>query len=646
MSGLERQGSSMTKKELKKIIEEADKAYYVEDNPIMSDDEYDRLKIIYMHDYPEEAEEETVPGDIKKEFQSYRHPMPMLSLNKVYDNDSKVENKLSKIIKEFKSSCIQPKIDGLTIIVYPQRDGSYKFVTRGQKGVLGEILPNFISKYNIDGLIEGEFAVRGEAFLTKTNFEKIKELQKLNGETPFTNIRNAAAGILRRLERSPYIDYLSYMVYEIPGSTLSVKEQLDVLKNKTAFNVVPYVHKKDITLEDIRQLYDDYSKGDIPIDGLVIKCFNTRNLRLVFGATNHHPNDAIAWKKSPETYSTTVKDIVWQVGRDKVTPVAILEPVEINNTMISKASLHNLKTFENLSLSKGDTVSICKSRDVMPYIQKVIAHTDNPKFVAPDKCPCCGIKLSVLNGRAGTELICTNEYCTDRLVQNISYLASKDVLNIKGLSDSIAKRLLPLLPDKTETSIFDLRLSDIQKAKGFQTKSALNLFNELVKACNTPVSIPTLFKACCITNIGESVGGRLEEEYRTMDKILEVLNNYNTLVAIPNIGEKTAAILSSVKFRDKLNEILSLIPYKEYEEAAKPLDGTVWVITGKFNDIPRLQIKTLIQESGGQVRKSITQDVTHILFADRELSTNKMEEARKNENIKWISIQQLYNLIK
>lgn len=631
---------------LRQQIEAADKAYYDDDNPIMSDNEYDLLRRSYEAEF---GSLDYVPGNVKEGFEQYTHPVQLLSLNKLYDDDSDIETRLRSILKKFGPTCVQPKIDGLTVAAYPQKDKSYKFVTRGKGGIIGEVLPAFISQYTGKGKVKGNFAVRGEVFLTKRNFEAVQKLQKQNGEEPFSNPRNAAAGILRAKEKSPYIDYLSYVVYDIPGSHNSVEQTL-MLLSQTCFPVIEnhLLRGKD-TIIILRNYYHKLLEKNIPIDGLVLKAYSLEDSYYNFGQTQHHPNNAIAWKRAAKVYETTIKDVTWQVGRDKITPVAELDPVEIDGTMISRATLHNLGFFRKLNLRYGDIIAICKSGEVIPKVLSVTEHSENKLIVAPVVCPCCKKRLEIVSGTVTAELKCNNDNCAERLIQTIAYLASKDVLNINGLSDNTARKIVELFGTSNgELMIFDLTVRDIMKIPGFAQKSAEKLYKNLLKVLQTPVSIPVLFKACCVTGIGGAVGASLKKKFKTINNIVAALQDYNTLRKTEGIGIRIANILISDEFKRKFQAVLELFDVEEEKasedfQSSKLLTNTIWVITGKL-PISRVKVEELIKVNGGEISGAVTTATDYLLTAD--VTSNSVKSRKAQEfNVKIVTYDYLLNMI-
>ena len=653
----------MTKQEMLNKIKAADKAYYDDDSPIMTDKEYDTLRSLFIIKYGKKALD-YVPGGVKTEFDKYRHPVPLLSLGKVHDDDPEAEKKLQRFVDKvgYKNILIEPKIDGITIaaVLKDESSGECQFVTRGRGGIEGEILPRFISKYSGKNANNTGCTVRGEAFIMDSNFNKILEIQKNNGEKPFANSRNAVAGILRNIDGSPFVDYLSYIAYEIPGSNKDVFYQLERIEFGTAFMTVPafgYNNREygftniSSLKESLQKFYNDWIEGDvilvcglksseIPIDGLVLK-YNLDGSYEKFGVTGHHPNNALAWKKTADEYETQVRDITWQVGRDSVTPVAELEPIDIDGTTVSRATLHNLGFFNRMALSAGDTVVICKSGEIIPKILRVSQRGEGERFEAPDSCPSCGFGLVATSriekdGREVAELCCENPECPQRVAQNIAFLASKDVLDIRGLSASAALKIVEANAPCDETVIFSLSAQDIESLPKFAKVSADNLYTAIKAAQDKRISLSLLVKAACVTGIGNTIGKILEDNFKTLDNILSLTRE--SLSGINGIGPKTIDVLTSDEFKRKLKSISECLNYQEADEEEEEKEnlaasGTVWVITGKFivgdRHITRDEIVKMIESIGGTVENSVTKDTDYLLVSSKDTVSSKAQKAKK-----------------
>lgn len=609
-------------------IKEADEAYYNADSPIMSDTEYDELRRSYIEQYGEK-DLDYVPGNVKKGLRSFTHPTPVTSLDKIQAKDEKsLKVQLSKLF----SVVIQPKIDGLTIVVYGD-----KAVTRGLHGVTGEIVNNFMSRYP---LFENhsEFPVRGEVVLTKSSFEEINKERAEQGLELYVNARNAAAGIIRSIEKSPYLDKLLFLAYDLIGSKMSAVEQLDYIREKTPFDVVENVIPSSVgeAMSIIPKQFDVWNSEDIPIDGIVVKSNKPKSLE-VFGATKHHPLNAFAWKAEQETVETILRSVDWQVGRSQITAVAKFDPVEIDGTTVSQASVSNIAIINRLGLSIGAKILVNKANQIIPQVVKVLTVTDK-KIVAPTTCPCCGRILTNVND----VLYCENPHCEERLVQNIDYLASKGVLNIRGLSEETVRKMISSGLVKGVYDIFDLTVDQILSLDGFKEKSANNLF-ESIQGARENVSLSTFFAACCVPNIGNTIGDIMMKRYHTYDEFKDVYLNGEDFTKLSGIGETTQATLYSQEFADRFQELRRYITPLVYKpkEAVGGKSYTI-VISGECS-VSRSEMKKLIESVGSKMVGSVSKN-TDFILSDPSATSSKAAKA-KELGVRFVSEDELREIL-
>ena len=340
---------------LLKKIQDADKAYYDDDNPIMSDRDYDKIRSLFIQQYGDK-DLDYVPGNIKKELKPFHHTSNINSLFKVKQTE---QEELMKQIKKLSPVVLELKLDGLTIVAYP--DG--KYVTRGN-GTDGEILLHFPERYHHN---TSEYPIRGEAFLKKSDFEEINKQREEEGLPLFANARNASAGILRRLDKSSYLDKIQFVCYDVIGYDVSEDEKLKYIKEHTDFDVINSTSAMGNPIQIvsmIEQMYQTNSDGEIPIDGIVVKSNINKSLE-TFGSTVHHPLNAFAYKAEDEIKITTIRDIIWNVGREKVTPIAVFDPVLLEGTTVSNASLSNAGIAKSFDFHIGDIISVQKANKII-----------------------------------------------------------------------------------------------------------------------------------------------------------------------------------------------------------------------------------------------------------------------------------------
>lgn len=638
----------MTREEQLKAIKSADNAYYNLNNPTMTDQEYDALRTDYIEKYGSD-DLNYVPGNSITS-RKFKHPIEVTSLAKV-DEDEVA--KLKSEIKRLGSVVIEPKYDGLTVVAYPKEDGSYFFVTRGS-GSEGDIL-----KYFNDENLAGnntKYAIRGEAFITQENFEKMNADLIKNGEEPKANPRNAAAGILNpaRKEVSPYLNLISYICYDVIGLDVSESEKLNYITANTPFETTSfYVFNSDDDLDTIVK-YISNRRNEIvenntyPIDGMVVKSNEDGSLKK-FGSTDHHPKNAFAVKSCQSAVYSILKNVSWQLGKTgALTPIAEFDPIHILGSTVSKASLSNPDEIKRLGLKIGDKIGVIKAREIIP---KIVINNGggNKDIVIPDKCPSCGQSLI----KNGPVLQCQNELCNEKIAQKIAFMGSKKVLNIDGLSIQTARKIVnyfydnytDLLESEGQNIIFYLKKEDILKLDGFSEKSANNLYKS-IKDVTSPnkVSIPRFIKACCVDSIGEDVGKIFASEYGSLQSMYDALSPtmrskdeytfiHDKLNSLDGIGKETAKIVLSEDFWISINNLWSYIEPADYElpnteSSNSNISGKVFVLTGKMPK-KRNEYEAMITSKGGIVAGSVSKNTDYLVIADVNSTSSKAEKARK-----------------
>lgn len=638
----------MTREEHLATIKQADHEYYDLDNPSMSDAEYDELRRSYIDQYGAE-DLNYVPGSASNGFEKFKHPTPVTSLGKWTKGVDSKEDLKAQIEKLWPVE-VQPKYDGLTVVAYPNADGSCRFVTRGLGGEIGEVLPNFIPEYEGTGVNNSDYAIRGEVFITPDNFERLNSALTSTGEEPMKNARNAAAGLLRRKERSHYLDLLSYVVYDLPGQDMTPDEMREIVNEQTKFTFTDGFgcDTAEETVEGIEQLYTDIINLQIyPIDGIVIKsCQQNSGYR--FGNTAHHPKNAVAWKPGRTIYTTVVRDVIWQMGRSKATPVAIVDPVEIDGATVTKASLHNAEQIRKLGLKIGAKVTIYKANEIIPQIGEVLEPGN--KDIVLDVCPACGSPLETINGQQ----FCTNPDCTERIAQNIAFLGQKDVLDIPGLSIQTARKIVEKWPDASkkykQNIVFAMYISVIESLPGFAEKSAQKLYDAIQNAIK-PTEFPRFVKALCVPGIGRHVGQALEEYFGSVEDIFNtifVTKDRSELLSINGLGETTVDAILSKQFSDNWDELVNVGVYpiieKKKETPAGEFTGKVFVLTGKMAH-PRSYYVEKIEAAGGKEGSSVSSKTDYLVIADINSQSTKAKKAREL-GTKLISPEELEELLK
>ena len=653
----------MTREEQLSTIKSADNAYYNLNNPTMTDQEYDALRTDYIEKYGSD-DLNYVPGNSITS-RKFKHPIEVTSLAKVDEDEIA---KLKSEIKRLGSVVVEPKYDGLTVVAYPREDGSYFFVTRGS-GTEGDIL-----KWFKDEKLTGnntKYAIRGEAFMTQENFEKMNTDLIKNGEEPKANPRNAAAGILNpaRKEVSPYLNLISYICYDVIGLDVSESEKLTYITANTPFESTSfYVFNSDDDLDTIVK-YISSRRNEIienntyPIDGMVVKSNEDGSLKK-FGSTDHHPKNAFAVKSCQSAVYSVLRNVSWQLGKTgALTPIAEFDPIHILGSTVSKASLSNPDEIERLGLKIGDKIGVIKAREIIPKV--VINNGGGDKeIVIPDKCPSCGQSLI----KNGPVLQCQNELCNEKIAQKIAFMGSKKVLNIDGLSVQTARKIVnyfhdnyaDLLESEGQNIIFYLKKEDILELDGFSEKSADNLY-KAIQDVATPnnVTIPRFIKACCVDSIGEDVGKILAKEYTSLQNMYDTLSPtmhskneysiiYDKVNNLDGIGKETAKVILSEDFWTSVNNLWSYIEPVDYElpnteSSNSNVSGKVFVLTGKMPK-KRNEYEAMITSKGGIVAGSVSKNTDYLVIADTNSTSSKAIKARKL-GTKLISPEELEELL-
>ena len=639
----------MTREEHLAAIKKADREYYELDNPVLADEEYDALRRSYIDKYGAE-DLNYVPGSASGEFDKFTHPSPVTSLSK-WTKGVDSEADFAKKTAELWPVVIQPKYDGLTVVAYPNADGSCRFVTRGLGGRIGEVLPNFISRYEGAGVNNSGFAIRGEVYITQENFAKMNAELTVQGEEPMKNMRNAAAGILRRKERSPFVDLLSYVCYEIPGEDITPLAAKKIISDQTSFTVTEMVELKapNTALSEIEAYYESLKAADtVPIDGIVLKSCQENSLEK-FGFTAHHPRNGFAYKALSEKFVTVVRDVIWQMGRRKATPVAIVDPVEIDGATVTRASLHNAAMIKELGLKIGATVEIHKANEIIPQITRVLE--EGTEEITLAVCPSCGQPLEEVNGQQ----FCVNPACDERLAQDIAFVGSKDVLNIDGLSIETARKMVNYAKQQNTvkqlnyTVLFTFTVEMLEALEGFARKSAEKLYGNIA-AARQNVELPRFIKALCLPGIGSDVGKILADNFGDLSNLAQKMaaaeNPQAMLQEINGIGPKTAEIVTSENFLTAvrlLEQYVTIAPYVPAKTPAGDYAGKIFVLTGKMAQ-PRSYYVELIEKAGGKEGKAVSSKTDFLVIQDVNSTSSKAVKARE-VGTKLISPEELVDML-
>lgn len=629
--------------------------YYSLDNPTISDAEWDKL-----YDELLALEKETgvvfadspskrVGGETLSKFEKYTHKVPYYSLEK-----SNTYDRLKEWCEDIKSQVpngsffVEYKYDGLTISCTYRNGELVNAATRGN-GIVGEDVTEQVKTIRTVPLkidFKGELVVQGEGIM------KLSELKKYNQTAiePLKNARNAAAGAIRNLDpkvtASRNLDVIFYSVNYIDGVQFETQKQMHEFLRKNKFNTIKEFWVYD-SYEEVKKRVEKIDKEkydlDFLIDGAVIK-LNDIKQREIFGFTSKFPKWAIAFKFEAQELSTKLIDIVWQVGRTgKLTPIGLIDPVELAGATVKKATLNNMGDIVRKNVKIGCYVFVRRSNEVIPEILGLARSTpDEREVVEPEFCPSCNTKLITV----GANLFCPNYYCPEQIEDRITHFASRDAMNIEGISEKTVGQFREKLGVKSIADLYDLTLEMLYTLDNFKDKKVENFFKQLENSKN--VSLQKFIYALGISNIGKKASKDLVKHFKTFDNIknasVEQINEIFDfgLIMAQNVYDY---------FRDSKNiEILQRLKNAgiKVEESHQTLDSNklanlTFVLTGTLPNLSREQATEIIEKNGGKTSSSVSKNTSFVLLGEN--AGSKLDKAKKL-GIKTISEDQLLEMIK
>ena len=617
------------------ILNEANYNYYVLDNPTITDQEYDRYmqELIALEEkYPELKRDNSptsrVGGTVIDEFKKVTHKIPMLSLSNVF-NESDIIAFDERIRKEVKNPkyVVEPKIDGLSVSLYYENGEFVRAATRGD-GVVGEdITHNVLTIKNVPLKLRENVTieVRGEIYMDKDTFNSINEERKRNGFPLFANPRNTAAGSIRQLDSKIAASRnLKTFIYHLPNALdygiHFHSEALDYMK-RLGFTVNEnnkLVDGIDGLLEHISYWTENRDSLPYEIDGMVIK-LNDIDLQQRLGFTAKYPKWATAYKFPATRVLTKLKEIKFTVGRTgQVTPNAILEPVRLMGSVISKATLHNEEYVLTKDIRTGDIVSIIKAGDVIPRVEESIVERRTGKeipFVMTDVCPICGSKLV----KKDASYYCVNPLCDAKNIEKLIHFASRDAMNIDGFGDQIVEDFYNMGYLRSFIDFYKLKKykSELMELEGFGNKSINALIDSIEDSKNN--SLERLLFALGIRYVGNKTAKILAKKFVNIDNIMN--SSYEDLVSVRDIGTVIAKSVVEYFSNDDNIELISSLKEigvnMEYNGPVEVLDdefaGKIFVLTGTLENYKRNDLKVIIESKGGNVSGSVSKNTDVVI---------------------------------
>lgn len=613
--------------------------YYVEDNPQISDTEYDTLyKQLEKleQEYPEfildNSPTQRVGDRVLDEFEKVIHKVPMLSLSNTFSIEDlrDFDSRISKLSSDNSIEYIcELKIDGLAISINYENGKLVSAATRGD-GMVGEnVTENIKTIFSIPKTLKTKksFEVRGEVYLPKKSFELLNKEREENNEVLFANPRNAAAGSLRQLDSKITAKRkLSAFIYSVVGDeninsqkmALTVAADLGLPVNpnfklcKTIDEVVDYI------------MYWEEHKQDLPyeIDGIVIKV-NSYSLQKEIGSTQKSPRWATAYKFPEEELATKLLDIELSVGRTGIiTPVAVLNPINISGSTVSKASLHNKDIIDELDIHIGDMVVVKKAGEIIPKVVRVVEElrlANSEKYIMPNICPSCKSKTFTKEGDPFTR--CLNLDCPEQNIRKIIHFASREALNIEGLGDKVVATLYEKRIIKHTIDLFSLDRNKLVELERMGDKSVDNLLNAIENSKQS--SLDKVIFALGILNVGKKAGKILAEYYKNLTNFSKA--TVDELLELPDIGLITAESIVDYLSNDNnlrfINELIEIGMNPQYEIQNKNTDnifsGKTIVLTGKLVELTRNEAKEYLERFGAKVTGSVTSKTDYVIAGEK-----------------------------
>lgn len=625
-------------KELINILNKASELYYQKNTIMMTDYEYDHL-----YDELVELEKETnmtlsnsptinVEPEISSSLKQVEHPSPMLSLAKT-KKVSELENFLGD-----KEGLLSWKLDGLTIVLTYEDGKLISGVTRGT-GIIGELVTENVKQFkNVPLTIpyKGRLVLRGEAIIKYSDFNRMNE-ELGDGSSQYKNPRNLCSGSVRQLDSSitakRCVNCIIFALIESSTNISNLKSEcFDWLKNQGFEVVEHYKVTKNTIKEQVLMFKEKVKEYDIPSDGLVIT-YDDIAYGNSLGTTAKFPKHSLAFKWKDETVATTLRKVDWLVSRTGlINPVAVFDPVELEGTIVSRASVHNVSILEGLKLGIGDTIMVYKANMIIPQIASNSTQSGNLEI--PDRCPVCGSKASIISNSDVKYLYCMNDFCKAKLIKRLSLFVSRNAMNIDGISDMILNKLIT---EKIVNNYKDLYHLDRYKDKiiafdGFGEKSYSNMINSIEKSRH--VKLANFIYALGIPDIGFSRAKLICNHFNNdFNKISNL--TYEELSNISGVGDVIAKewidTFSNPDFIEELKELKEEIDIpKASTNSNKDLDGLTFVITGSLNKFTnRDTMIEFIEEHGGKVVTSISSKVNYLINNDITSTSTKNNKAKE-----------------
>ena len=633
---------------LKDEINKANYKYYVEDNPSISDFEYDQMfaelkkleeenPLLITADSPTQR-----VGSVSEKFFPHKHKYRLYSLDNTYEYED-LEDWYKKIVKEYggQELVCELKIDGLAMALTYENGIFVRGVTRGD-GVTGEDITNNLKTIKAIPLKLFEpvsVEVRGEVYMPKESFEKLNEENLKNGEKLFANPRNAAAGSIRQLDSSitakrdlSMFCYTAIFTGSVKNPPKTHYDSIMYLK-KLGFKVNPNVKlckNADEAIQYCKEWDEKRFSLDYATDGVVIKV-NDLLVQQEMGFTSRAPKWATAFKFPPEEVTTKLLTIEESVGKTgAITPIAILEPVQLGGSTVGRASLHNFDEVGRLDVRIGDRVYIKKAAEIIPKVVKVIEdeeHYKLPEYTPPKHCPSCHSELHIHDGEVN--LYCDNPDCPAKRCAKIEFWVSKDAMDIDKVGPSIIEQLYNRGFARTPVDLYKLTMQDFMQLDLVKEKSAFNMYTAIQESKNKPLS--RMLTAFTIKNVGKETAGVLANEFGTLENLMNA--SVEDLSGVEGVGEVIAKDIydffrkpENIQMIEEL-KALGVEPAPPVQNVSDEFKGKTFVLTGTLQNMTRDEASEKIKQMGGKTSSSVSKNTSYVVAGEN--AGSKLDKAQK-----------------
>ena len=626
--------SKQRAKELRDLLNYHSKKYYIDDDPEIDDREYDMLQrelVTIEETYPvlrtEDSPTLRVGGSADVLFEPVVHPVRMESLQdafseeELYDFDKRVSQTVEKAFYT-----VEPKIDGLSVSLEYVNGVFVRGSTRGDGDTGEDVTANLRTVRSIPLKLSMDIPfieVRGEVYMPKKAFAELLEHQELMGEKAFKNPRNAAAGSLRqknsRITAQRKLDIFVFNIQRIDGKELtSHKQSLDFL-NELGFRTVPFYNTFDSmenAVREVRRIGENRTGLPFDIDGAVIKVDDFSH-REQLGSTSKFPKWAVAFKYPPEEKATKLTDIEIAVGRTGVlTPTAVLEPVLLAGTTVSRATLHNQDFISEKDIRIGDTVIVRKAGDIIPEVVTVKEHFGETAYKLPTECPSCGAPVIREEGEAAVR--CVNPDCPAQLIRNLIHFCSKPAMDIEGLGEAVVEKLVETGLVVTAADIYNLDEQAVMTLDGFKEKSAANIIKAIEASKKNELS--KLLFALGIRHIGEKAAKLLAAKFTDIENIMNATEE--EIAQIEGFGGIMAKSVFDFFSMPQSRELIRRLRESSVNTVStktvtdKRFEGKTFVLTGTLPTMTRAEATELIESLGGKTASSVSKKTDFVLAGE------------------------------